>query len=109
MQSPKDGQLWWFDGGTPKTIYGAKALENIIQFLARIVIFEAAMRVREMTDNLFVHQVHDELVYIIEDDKVEMFKRYLRYELRKPPPWLCDPVVPLDCDIGSGQSYGDCK
>lgn len=100
-------ELWWFHGHEPRKIYGAALLENIIQFLARNVIFEIAQRLVEQNGLRFVHQVHDELVFIVPDQFVEHVKIALQGQMRLPPSWCSD--LPLDCDIGSAQRYGDCK
>lgn len=102
----KDFQLWWFHAGIPSKIYGAAFLENIIQFLARIVMFDIAMRLRRRGLR-FIHQVHDELVFCVPDASVEAAKALLKEEMRKPPDWCAK--LPLDCDVGSAQRYGDCK
>lgn len=102
----KDGELWYFHGGVPHKIYGAALLENIIQFLARIVMFDIAMRLKGRGLR-FIHQVHDELVFCVPNSNVEWAEQALNIEMRKPPAWCAD--LPLDCDVGSGQRYGDCK
>lgn len=101
------GDLWWFDGGIPKKIYGASLLENIIQFLARVVMFDIAMRLKEQTGLRFIHQVHDELVFCVPDRDVDVVVKTLGVSMRQPPPWCAG--LPLDCDVGSAQRYGDCK
>src|SRR5579859_1164803 len=58
----RDSEYWWNNAGMPQKIYGANLLENIIQFLARIVMFEIAMRLKSHWGLRFIHQVHDELV-----------------------------------------------
>ncbi len=101
------GEHWWFHGGVPHKIYGAALLENIIQFLARVVMFDIAMRLKNGHALRFIHQVHDELVFCVPDSEVEWVEAAIRGEMTKPPSWC--PDLPLDCDVGSGQRYGDCK
>jgi len=101
------GELWWFDGGVvPKKIYGASCLENIIQFLARVVMFDIAMRLKA-GGLRFIHQVHDELVFCVPDEYVGGALMTIQQEMTLPPAWCAD--LPLDCDVGYGQRYGDCK
>lgn len=102
----KDFELWWFHAGIPSKIYGASFLENIIQFLARIVMFDIAMRLRARGFR-FIHQVHDELVFCVADDMVPFAVALLQEEMKTPPAWCKD--LPLDCDVGFGRRYGDCK
>lgn len=107
----KNGQ-WWFEyGGKPKYIYGGKMLENITQSLARILVMDAAVRARRRLATLpgvrLNLQVHDELVYIVPDNSVQMVKDLILEEMRKRPSWGQD--IPLDAEAGAGASYGDAK
>lgn len=88
------------------TLYGAKFLENIIQFLARIVVMEAAVRIAARGYN-FVLQAHDELVYIVPDAEVDKAKAIIHEEMVRVPWWA--PGLPLKADISHGQSYGEAK
>lgn len=104
---PDEGQERWYKYGRYKhKIYGAKFLENIVQFLARIVIMNAAMRLWDRGLE-FRLQAHDELVFVVKKDKVAEAKKMLAEELRRRPTWA--PELPLDCEVGSGPSYGDAK
>jgi DNA polymerase len=87
-------------------IYGAKFLENIIQFLARIVLFDAAVRLADLGYR-FVLQVHDELVFVIHEKDVDTGKEVIKRELTRPPTWA--PDLPLTADVNHGLSYGDAK
>jgi hypothetical protein len=100
-------QLYYFSGGIPHKIYGAALLENIVQFLARIVQMEIAERIRRDTGFRFVHQVHDELVFVVPDDMVEMAVLSIGSHLRTAPDWCAG--LPLECEVTYGQRYGDCK
>lgn len=86
--------------------YGGKMLENIIQFLARIIIMNAALRMAGYGYN-FVLQAHDELVYIVPQAEVQSFKVLLYKELTRRPSWGRD--IPLDAEVKSGPTYGDAK
>ena len=87
-------------------MHGGIMLENIVQALARIVIMNAALRLRDM-GYWFKMQVHDELVFIIRASEVAAFKALLQTELCRSPSWGL--TIPLNCDIGSGATYGDAK
>jgi DNA polymerase len=100
-------QLYYFNGGIPHKIYGAALLENIIQFLARIVQMEIAERIRRDLGLRFAHQVHDELVYVVPDDVVEGACFCIADHMRTPPDWCAD--LPLEAEVTFGQRYGDCK
>ena len=96
--------------GFKKRIYGGKLLENITQALARIITMEAAVRIRNHLARLGIQmalQVHDELVFVVKKEYEAITRKVLAYELRRRPAWL--PNLPLDCEVGSGPSYGDAK
>jgi DNA polymerase len=101
------GKMW-------HKIYGAKLLENIVQALARIVVMNAALRIRDRgrgtarpQDYRFVLQAHDELVFIIHKSEVDKAKPLILEEMRRRPSW--GPDIPLDAELGEGASYGEAK
>lgn len=96
------------------TLYGAKLLENIVQALARIVVMNAALRIRARglstinpDDYRFVLQAHDELVFIVKKSGLDEAKKIILDEMRKPPTWA--PTAPIDAELGVGASYGAAK
>jgi DNA polymerase len=96
------------------TLYGAKLLENITQALARIIVMNAALRIRDKgkmrpdpSAYRFVLQAHDELVFIVPNDELEFAKKLIHEEMTRPPSWGKD--IPLVADIGTGASYGEAK
>ena len=91
--------------GTYK-MYGGKMLENIIQFLARIIIMNTACRMANLGYN-FALQAHDELAYIVPIQEEAHVKAILYRELTRAPSWGRD--IPLEAEVKSGPSYGDCK
>lgn len=95
-------------------IYGAKLLENIVQFLARVVVMNAALRIRDRGKGTscpwayrFVHQAHDELVFIVPDSELNETTRIIHEEMVRRPSWGLD--IPLVAEIGTGDSYGSAK
>jgi DNA polymerase len=98
-----------YNGYTYK-IYGGKMLENIIQFLARIAVMQAAVRLKKPLaeySTRLTHSSHDEIVYAVPEKYVDPVTALLRQEMKRPPAWA--PTLPLDVDIGVGLSYGDAK
>lgn len=107
-------ELLYDYGKLTHRIYGPKLLENIVQFLARIVVMNAALRIRDRgrtrpypQDYLFVLQAHDELVFIVHDDEVDAAKEIIHCEMTRPPSWASD--IPLTADVNTGASYGESK
>ena len=99
--------IYEFAGGSWK-LFGGKVLENIIQHLARVATMQAALRVRKRTHNMparFVHQAHDELIYLVDDAFVRHFVPVLTEEMSVTPDWA--PNLPLRGETKVGVSYGD--
>lgn len=88
------------------TIYGGKLLENIIQALARIVMTTAAIR-------LYRHNlrpalsVHDELVYCVKENNVELVSMVVKSVMEQAVSWM--PELPVKCEAKIGDSYVECK
>lgn len=87
-------------------MYGAKMLENIIQFLSRIIVMAAALRLNARGYR-FVLQSHDELAFIVPDKDVANASKIIYEEMTRPPSW--GPDIPLDAEVKAGKSYGDAK
>lgn len=98
-------------------IYGAKVLENLIQALARIVVFDQmgriAQKLKEKGGNSngkirqVVLTVHDEVVVVVPEEEAEETKAMMEEMMRVRPSWA--PGLPVDCEGGIGKSYGEAK
>lgn len=88
----------------PNRIYGGKVIENVCQALARIVIGEQLLRVAKKYR--VVMTVHDAIGCIVPEDEVEEAMRQVEKIMRVRPTWA--PDLPLDCEGGYGNSYGEC-
>jgi DNA polymerase family A len=97
--------IYNYGWGTYK-MYGGKMLENIIQFLARIIIMNAALRINDLGYRM-VLQAHDELVFIVPISDEANAKALIYRELTRRPSWGKD--IPLEAEVKSGPTYGDCK
>lgn len=98
---------WWYDYGRfSHKIYGSAMLENIIQFIARIILMNIALRLRDHGYR-FACQSHDELGFIVPLEKLDEAKALIYKEFTTPPTWAAD--LPLDAEVGSGPSYGSAK
>jgi DNA polymerase I-like protein with 3'-5' exonuclease and polymerase domains len=102
---------WVYDYGREKRkLFGGKVLENIVQALARIIVFDAMVRLRRILrvyDVRLVHTVHDELVYVVPNELVNVVKKIVHDEMVRPPTWMSD--LPLAAEVGVGDNYGDAK
>lgn len=105
------GKEWVYTyGGKPKRLYGGALLENITQALARIIVMDAARRLRPMLakhDVQLALQVHDELVYVVPEDLAQVCKKLVLDEMCARPSWA--KSLPLAAEADLGRSYGDAK
>lgn len=102
---------WIYEySGKTKRLYGGALLENIVQALARIVVMDAAVRLRRRLSEYGVQlalQVHDELVYVVPEGIAEELKAIALEEMGRRPEWA--PDLPLATEADIGPSYGDAK
>jgi hypothetical protein len=105
------GGSWWFrDKDRLRRTYGASLLETISQHCSRCIVMSAAVRLRNPMLGIgarLVHSAHDELVYRVPVQHIETAKIWAQTEMNRPPVWARD--LPLDCDMGVAQRYGDAK
>jgi DNA polymerase I-like protein with 3'-5' exonuclease and polymerase domains len=107
----RQGEWAYNDGanGLAK-LYDGKLIENIVQHLARVFIMQVALRMLKHTERLLarlVLQSHDELVYCVRDEHVEILRRLLHHEMTTPSDWC--PALPLKTDVKVGPNYGEMK
>ena len=88
----------------PNRIYGGKVIENVCQALARIIIGDQMLMVAKKYK--VVMTVHDAIACIAPEQEVDTAKEYVELCMRLRPNWALE--LPLNCESGSGKSYGDC-
>lgn len=94
------GSDWW------TRLWGGAVTENVVQALARIILTRAELRLARA--GLYAAlQVHDELVFVVPEARVEAVKKAVRLAMTAPVDFL--PDLPLAIDIAHGPSYGDTK
>jgi hypothetical protein len=99
-----DGEgLNWEDGAR---IWGGGFCENIAQALARIIATRAELRLHRLGLDA-VLQAHDELVFHVPTETVDICKRAIEFEMIRPVDWM--PELPIAVEIKHGPSYGDAK
>lgn len=94
------------DGKKSVKIYGGKLLENIIQALARIVMTTAAVRLYKH-GRMPALSVHDELVFVVKEDNVDLVSAVIKAVMEAPVEWM--PELPVKCEVKYGDNYGECK
>jgi DNA polymerase len=88
----------------PNRIYGGKVIENVCQALARIIIGDQMLLVAKKYR--VVMTVHDAVACIVPTDEVKTAQEYVEMCMRIRPKWGME--LPLNCEAGNGESYGDC-
>jgi hypothetical protein len=103
------GEWTFWNGKTRERIYGPKVIENIIQCLARIVVFDQCRLTAKALDGIaiWVHSVHDEGIFVAQDFYAPFVQETLQSHMRVSPAWA--PDLPLNSEGGFHQRYGKAK
>jgi hypothetical protein len=106
------GEWTFWNGKMREHIYGAKVIENIIQCLARIIVFAQCMGVvkechKRSIPTKWAHSVHDEGVFVSPEFFAPLVQEIAMRHFRTTLPW-CD-TLPLNCESGIHISYGEAK
>ena len=88
----------------PNRIYGGKVIENVCQALARIAIGEQMLLIAKKYR--VVMTVHDAIACLVPANEAETGREFVELAMRIRPKWALD--LPLNCESGVGDSYGDC-
>ena len=110
VEDERGGSWWFHDGRKLRRTYGASLFETISQHCSRCIVMGAAVRLRNSMAGIgarLVHSAHDELVYRVPVQHIETAKIWAQTEMNRPPHWA--PDLPLDCELGVAQRYGDAK
>lgn len=83
-------------------IYGGKAVENVCQALARIVIGEQMLMVARRYKVAMT--VHDAVVAVVPEAEAEEGQLFVEQCMRIRPKWAA--ALPLNCESKVGASYG---
>lgn len=109
-----DGKGSWtyWQKGKPSKLYGAKATENLIQALARCAVTDQMVEImRGEYVAHFAHQLvmftHDELVFVVPEEKSAEFNRFAVEQMSVAPSWA--PELPIAAEGATGYRYADCK
>jgi DNA polymerase len=89
----------------PTTLHGPKIVENVCQAFARIIIGDQ-MRVVAKKYKV-VMTVHDAIGCVIPEEEADTGLEFVQMCMKLRPEWA--PDLPLNCEGGYGESYGDCK
>lgn len=85
-------------------IYGGKVVENVCQGIARCIIGEQMLKIAKRYK--VVLTVHDAVACVVPKSEVDEAVAYVEESMRWVPDWA--EGLPLDCESGYAESYGDC-
>jgi hypothetical protein len=88
----------------PNRIYGGKVVENVCQALARIIIGDQMLVIAKKYKVAMT--VHDAIACVVPESEVDSAKEFVELCMRIRSDWCTE--LPLNCEAGSGVSYGDC-
>jgi DNA polymerase bacteriophage-type len=87
-------------------IYGGKCMENACQYLARMIVMWQTAKINSRYPVAL--SVHDEAVCVVPKEQELECVSWMTACLSEAPPW-CRGSIPLSCEVGVGNSYGEAK
>lgn len=87
-------------------VYGGLLTENVVQSLARDVVFEQALWIRSKGYRIAT-KTHDEIVCVVPEAQGPQCLADMLEAMRRPPAWCSD--LPLNASGGFARSYGAVK
>jgi DNA polymerase family A len=88
--------------GFPTKMYGAKLVENVVQYMARMVVSQAANRIVKYNIKIAT-TCHDELVGVVPLDMGQQAYEIMSTEMCRAPEWM--PDLPLGAEGGVSERY----
>ena len=82
-------------------IYGSKFIQNIIEFLSRLVLTSAMLEMNQHFKAITC--THDEGMFLVPEAQAEEAKAYLIKLLTTPPAWCLG--IPLEAEVGYDVRY----
>ena len=79
-------------------------VENIVQALARIIVGEQMLKIREQYRPVLT--VHDAAVIVAPKNELDKAVAFITEVMSTPPEWAAG--LPVACEAKYGESYGDC-
>lgn len=85
-------------------IYGGKVAENLCQAVARCIIGEQMIQIEKRYRVALT--VHDAIACVVPKEQADDACAYIESCMSTPPPWA--EGLPLACEFGMADNYGDC-
>ena len=85
-------------------LWGGTIVENVVQALARIIVGEQMLNLREKYRPVLT--VHDAAVCVVSDDELTEAVDFIVKIMSTPPTW--GATLPVACEAKHAYSYGEC-
>lgn len=99
-----DGKYIYKSRRGANSIWGGAMVENIVQALARIIVGEQMLKIRERYRPVLT--VHDAAVIVVPESELNQAVAFITDVMSTPPVWATG--LPVACETKFGMSYGDC-
>ena len=86
------------------SIWGGAMVENVVQALARIIVGEQMLNMRDTYRPVLT--VHDAAVVVTHKDQKDEALAFITQVMSTPPEWAAG--LPVACEAKYGESYGEC-
>ena len=90
----------------PVNIWGGAMVENIVQALARIVVGQQLIWVREELGLNAALTVHDAGVWVVPQNEIERYSAAIERIMSRTPDWA--EGLPVACELKYADRYGEC-
>ena len=106
-EEPNKSGMVYGIGRDRNYMYGGKLIQNITQSVARDIIAWQMLQIKDQLGLGSVCSVHDELWYLVPDDKAEQAYKDVQQVMCSSPEWF--KGVPLDSEGGFDDYYANIK
>ena len=90
-----------------RKLWGGLLVENHVQAIARAILADQWLRIFKRTGLRPALQVHDELIYVVDEGQAQNTLDIVIEEMRISPSWCAD--LPLDAEGDIADNYGEAK
>lgn len=104
LERTRDGEYSYAARYGVNRIYGGKVAENLCQAVARCIIGEQMIEIEKRYR--VVLTVHDAIACVVPTEEGAQAQAYMENCMRTSPSWAAG--LPLNCESGMAQNYGDC-
>ena len=100
----EDNKVTYDSRKGPVSIWGGAMVENVVQALARIIVGEQMLKIKERYRPVLT--VHDAAVIVVPKNELNEGLEFITQVMSTPPTWA--KGLPVACEAKYGESYGEC-